>query len=777
MAELLTLGLEDPTEQLEAENIPETKDPQIERSFGWDQLEQQILQAILAKKEYLWKIHAIPFMEENGDPKQQEINLRIWVSHCFSQLKQAEADAVSIDAFYNYKECRQIVYLLSLIGKLVPNLLTNWLVDRVAAAAKRVGLKSFTHLEEVAAARRKRLGRKGKLVNLENGQGSGKAMKERAEKNLADQIAIASKAYFPISIQKFIQPELQKDPNVQLFVKYLTLALTNELRERWYEMDGNSLASIKPKVEIFDLNLIFSLLNDPSPWLRKWYDPRTGKFIASGEFENDSLGTLPPEILKMFLEFEGVEEQNDEDLSFDEKNQKDKVLSERTGRLGHLGIYEASQNQDISKLHAKYMLANPYTRTELRSVDLAILRHREFYLIKKALKIAAYVKKIIDPREYSNDPVQITQWAKELMRIVKPESIGDEPENSAETDVDKIQDYSILVERTKEILGLVRLELHQVRMDLGDLVIIQKEEERKQKRAENFRKPTPARGLAGMKQVITKREQRIQFLKKIFKEYFFEGIENFIFYEKEDYRKNRSYPNHKKYLDLNRHAEIYFKNCRFDLFSSIRNVVPDGSAGIIHSERGDAHLTRAQFRIYIRDCLAKLEPGGYFLSDGSKESFTQLWRFEEILDAIGHDSEYKAEVVIDKNTNEPKSFFINRKDEEGFMTPAEKEYAFLPEVRFEEMNIIEARPDVVITNNIRTRLLRRASLKLKKDPVDIFGGMNNLINDQVEAILAEEYGKRVPTNLSDQDLRRITKQTLVRLRSIFQYRFGESQDA
>jgi len=296
-------------------------------------LEGAALKTLLEKRDTLTQSKHFPF---DTDQQLDVAQLATIVGSHFGILRSRDAAGEPWEKIQESNEYKDIVYWLSLSGVVVPNIAGDWEVDRTRKAEDNLGIKSFEALELTLIKRYSLVDDPDPVFrHLEKGPGNGEAMKIRKTQNdlrpageKFEQFGIADKLYYPVEkvLEHFIKPEAKEDPLTRKFVELLGFALRQELKRRWYEAEGNVIKKWVPKVDFFDLNLIYELLREPGPWLSQWYNPETGKFKISQEFENDrevkfadvSLedhiklvpgvtmsGNFGPKLHRIFLELQG----------------------------------------------------------------------------------------------------------------------------------------------------------------------------------------------------------------------------------------------------------------------------------------------------------------------------------------------------------------------------------------------------------------------------------------------------------------------------------------
>jgi len=77
--------------------------------------------------------------------------------------------------------------------------------------------------------------------------------------------------------------------------------------------------------------------------------------------------------------------------------------------------------------------------------------------------------------------------------------------------------------------------------------------------------------------------------------------------------------------------------------------------------RSDSHLNGDEYRDFLTKVIDFLKPGGVYISDGVRESYTRILRFQTVLDILTNGKEqgkYRALAVVDKVSGAPLSVYI-----------------------------------------------------------------------------------------------------------------------
>lgn len=197
-------------------------------------------------------------------------------------------------------------------------------------------------------------------------------------------------------------------------------------------------------------------------------------------------------------------------------------------------------------------------------------------------------------------------------------------------------------------------------------------------------------------------------------------------------------------IDLNLSPKVYLKGFVYGKFQSISDFVPEKAITLVFSCRGDSHLQDEEYFRLVYNALAFLKPGGIYLSDGVRESYTRILRFDRAL-ALVQDlkGQFRAFAVVDKTSQQPLSLYMERGVFDG------KDYHFIPEdelAKCFDSSEVELVPlaDIVQREDLRLETAyRRSILHEYNGDRRVFAGKNNLVHQVV---------KHVCDGISDADL-------------------------
>lgn len=264
-------------------------------------LQSKVVTALVRKKEALTELGKLPVVHD----------VHAYVEGVFDALRDEEKrlidpssdDKFDIDELRQTRQYQNVQYLLHLAGVAWPITLMDWKVNRTDEADNALGVESAELME---LKLKEKYGYK-RAMHLHKGPGNG-AMMHRLQKNgFCEQVGIADRPWFTINtvLRKFINEDSDYPSDlVESFVELLSSLLGRELRDRWFEGRGSNVRGLRPKVDFFDLNEIYGLLNDTS-WVDKRAIVRDAKIIASKEFEDDGEQKLDLKVYEMLLNFLG----------------------------------------------------------------------------------------------------------------------------------------------------------------------------------------------------------------------------------------------------------------------------------------------------------------------------------------------------------------------------------------------------------------------------------------------------------------------------------------
>jgi len=192
-------------------------------------------------------------------------------------------------------------------------------------------------------------------------------------------------------------------------------------------------------------------------------------------------------------------------------------------------------------------------------------------------------------------------------------------------------------------------------------------------------------------------------------------------------------------INLNRESVMYFWDFSQWYFTEIPDVIPQ-HVHLISATRSDSHENDEQFEEDIYNNLKKLAPGWVITTDGMKASFSCIYRFHEITQALkkcGEDN-FKAEVVVDTITRRAISVFIQKKYPKWYLTDDEKKSFFSTNIEFETLGETLSRPYIKVVNKVRRNLLDITRVEENDETsVDIFEKLQRDVKENTEAILID----------------------------------------
>lgn len=115
----------------------------------------------------------------------------------------------------------------------------------------------------------------------------------------------------------------------------------------------------------------------------------------------------------------------------------------------------------------------------------------------------------------------------------------------------------------------------------------------------------------------------------------------------------------RKIPDLAPYISLYHYNVIPGSFDDLENIIPDQAVNFMWAFRSTSHLDNADYIGTIKDAATKLAPGGIFLDDGKRESWTRYERIEELdrlQDELG--SEFSVRLIV--KDGKPTAVLIER---------------------------------------------------------------------------------------------------------------------
>lgn len=198
-------------------------------------------------------------------------------------------------------------------------------------------------------------------------------------------------------------------------------------------------------------------------------------------------------------------------------------------------------------------------------------------------------------------------------------------------------------------------------------------------------------------------------------------------------------------LDLNTQSEMYLENFQQWYFTDIPKLIKHKPL-LITATRSDSHETDEQFEQDIANNIDLLQPGWCLLTDWVKESFSRINRYDVIKRILDKkNNEFKADVIVNSNNNEPLSILIQRKHKEKwYLTDEDKNKIFWNNIIFETVNDVASRPYIHVINNIRRKIL---SLTNDWKNIDIFNKLQWNVKNSIEIILTEFWINKLKKQL------------------------------
>lgn len=197
-------------------------------------------------------------------------------------------------------------------------------------------------------------------------------------------------------------------------------------------------------------------------------------------------------------------------------------------------------------------------------------------------------------------------------------------------------------------------------------------------------------------------------------------------------------------INLNLTPGVFLKGFVYGKFQNISDFVPEKAITLAISCRGDSHLNDDDYFRLVYNSLVFLKPGGVYLSDGVRESYTRVLRYDRILALIQDlKGQFRAFAVVNRSDQQPFSLYMERGVFDG------KGYHFLPDEELAkcfDISEVELVPlaDIVQREDLRLETAyRRSVLREFHGDRKVFAGKNDLIHQAV---------KHVCEGISDADL-------------------------
>ena len=187
--------------------------------------------------------------------------------------------------------------------------------------------------------------------------------------------------------------------------------------------------------------------------------------------------------------------------------------------------------------------------------------------------------------------------------------------------------------------------------------------------------------------------------------------------------------------NLNEYATAFTDNATIGMFTDIPEVYWKQSVNLITATRSDSHENDTDFESDLRWNLEVLKPGWVLFTDGTRQSFSRIERFDIIQNIVQGRDDVEVTVVCDMLWN-PVSCMIQKKHPEGYLTEDEK-YEFIS-WEFQFRTLTEILTDKKISID---RQLRREVLALG-EWVDIFNGILPYFKKAVSGILDKNHPQK-----------------------------------
>jgi len=158
----------------------------------------------------------------------------------------------------------------------------------------------------------------------------------------------------------------------------------------------------------------------------------------------------------------------------------------------------------------------------------------------------------------------------------------------------------------------------------------------------------------------TERKNRINFFKKYFDPKF---VDTLLSFEHKGKNGESLFKLQNGELDLNKYCHTFPYNFVPSEFVNLDKVFSSNYFALITSVRSDSHESTTDFTKDILGNLKLLQPGGVLLIDGFKESYSRIYRLEEIQNLLSTPNlqgKYKIKVILEQETNTPKSVIIQK---------------------------------------------------------------------------------------------------------------------
>ena len=669
-------------------------------------LQEEVLSLLVGpesqeRREHLFAIGALPTASSECAAVQE------WILTTFREYNECTDEQEETEE--RARRYQELANLLCLAGIAIPITFRDWKVDRVAEAEQRWGLREggAALLEELLIEQYAPPAhvRQPARVHLHKGPGNGQLMHHlRTGSRHMEEVGVGDRLYFTIEsvLLQYVRPERRGDPIVRQIIATLSQALQGALHERWFEpvSDENGIIQRwQPRGFLCDLNDIFPLLAHPQEWLPNIYKKMMkALYRASEEFEDDRVDMVPHAAQEYIVQLADCEVD-----------------------------YAQAQCQRMQALHSKVIAA--MRKGDEQSLEPSI---HEFWLITghmlrdvssladlsaKILETLNTEKEVIRQRRMQDSParklVDLKQGVdKRVQRLHTLRARISQTSSSADTET-LATDFAAIAEHPSLPDGGWTHAL------LADAV--EKEIEECQEQSQGFKRQI---------QAARKREEEVrdharqtasasEKLQEIFTDEFATEITEHEQYEDPEYRKKGVR------IDLNRSGPVmHFRQFIPGRFTSTLSQVPSESCLLISASRADSHEPSTPLKgftgltINLEDAPGEFEedvgltlnllaPGGVYLTDGHRQSFTRIDRFEEIMRAVKGRDDFRVTLVVDRATHVPRSVLVQRRHpERGYLSESdlampfnEEEVSFVP-----CDHMMRRRPDLFVERVIRRQI-------------------------------------------------------------------------
>ena len=512
--------------------------------------------------------------------------------------------------FTKYGIRQQLFSLLISVGIITPSTISDWEVDRVDAAKNALGITSFKALENCVAIT------SNARNHLHKGPGNGALVKELKQANKTcdqhfEEMGVGDRLYFTITDilrQHVISLDAVKPAVQEEVIRILSLALQTSLGQYWYR-DTQSPGSVlreRHLVRNINLNVLYSFLKHPRTWLMQTLrknEHGEWRCLTSEEFEGDKDVPVSNEALMILLQYLGCSE---DDLAAPLLATKKTELAAMKAHLQKLQGQATPVWKEEDRRLLSLWLQN---QISLPSID-AIDRNRAdiIQLLQERIENLAKLIEQINPTDWK---ATFARWRRKALRIVA---------------------YNPLKQ-----------------MILTSLI------PRKSKQAQ-------AIGLSSDGSDIRK-------LGDVFTGEFIEWIDvrGSRSSDMQHFHELESVYGPNEEADLQRQPVLDMQHFTQSLFTNLNRHFEQRSMGVITAIRSDSHEDDATFEQDMNQTIALLAPGGIFMTDGHRASYSRVDRTPEVIRALARDpaAKCRGHVVVDPKTRKHQSIVIERQSEDG----------------------------------------------------------------------------------------------------------------